>query len=84
MSVAFGIISATALLIGGRLLAQATRDTGLDLEEMENPEPPARPLAAWGEGEQEEAEAATQLEAYHKATHRGDFEQDMLKAIRGH
>lgn len=84
MSVAFGIITATTLLIGGHLLVQATRDTGLDLEEMENPILPARPLAAWGECEQEEAEAAMQLEAYHKATHRGDFEQDMLKAIRGH
>ena len=82
MNEIFGMTAVAALFIGGHLLKVYCRDTGSDLEEMDNPEPPARPLKPWGPNEREEAEATQQMEVYYQATHKDPFEQKMLEALR--
>ena len=82
MNEILGMTMVVALFIGGQLLKMYCRDTGKDIEEDENPLPPARPLKPWGPYEREEAQAAEQMDAYFKATHKDPFEKKMLEALR--
>lgn len=84
MNEIFGMIAFDALFIGGQLLKLYCRDTGKDLEEMENPLPPARPLKPWGQGEERDAEHWLNMENQHRAHHIDNFSRRMIEAIEGH